>query len=84
MAFIYAVRLSHSSQCTKTFFLDKEVLHIHYYLFIFGISFHVLCDIFQRKKAYKKLFLCVEYQISLLHNSIYEIYIFFHLELTLY
>ena len=76
MAFIYAVRLSHSSQCTKTF-LDKEVLHIQYYLFIFGISFHVLCDIFQRKKAYKKLFLCVEYQISLLHNSIYEIYIFF-------
>ena len=65
-------------------FLDKEVLHIQYYLFIFGISFHVLCDIFQRKKAYKKLFLCVEYQISLLHNSIYEIYIFFHLELTLY
>ena len=83
MAFIYAVRLKFQP-VHQNIFSDKEVLHIQYYLFIFGISFHVLCDIFQRKKAYKKLFLCVEYQISLLHNSIYEIYIFFHLELTLY
>ena len=83
MAFIYAVRLKFQP-VHQNIFSDNEVLHIQYYLLIFGISFHVLCDIFQRKKAYKKLFLCVEYQISLLHNSIYEIYIFFHLELTLY
>ena len=76
MAFIYAVRLKFQPM-HQNIFSDKEVLHIQYYLFIFGISFHVLCDIFQRKKAYKKLFLCVEYQISLLNNSIYEIYIYF-------
>ena len=50
MAFIYAVRLSFRP-VHQNIVLDQEVLHIQYYLFIFGISFHVLCDIFQRKKG---------------------------------